>query len=114
MKLGRATNLVIVVLTVVTACCASQQQTVAYRTVGTLIVGVDTAMQAYAQLVGAGKISHDDQLKVTAAYEKYYDAAQAVRALVAAGSGETPPPEAMAAAGGALLDLLRALGVKTS
>jgi hypothetical protein len=104
----------VVVTILVSLGCSQNQQAVAYKTVGTLIVAVDTAMQAYAQRVGAGKVSAADQEKVKRAYGGYYDAIQVARTAIVASSGQAPPPEALATAAAALLDLLRGLGVKTS
>ncbi len=104
--------LCVLVLVAAVACASFAGN--AYKTLGTVVVSVDTSMQEYGDLVRAGKISQATQDKVKSAYLKYYSAMGAARAALKAyqeqkATQATTQPalnEAFAAAS-ALLELLK-------
>jgi hypothetical protein len=93
--------------------CTSTPQTVAYRTAGTAVVSVDTAMTLWGQYVATYHPNANQEATVKAAYDKYQAAMVAVcdAGAIYAASGSTNAPagaalnQAIANSGQDLIDL---------
>ncbi len=108
----RSLKYVSVMVLVAAVACASFAGN-AYKTLGTVVVSVDTAMQEYGDLVRAGRLDQATQDKVKSAYLKYYTAMGAARAALKDYEAQKrtqattqPVLNEVFAASAALLDLL--------
>lgn len=90
--------------------CATTQKQAAYRTLGVIASGVDTAYAAYMDAVVAGRVSLADQAKVREAKHKYEVAFTAAVAVARADLGTIAPEEVRNLADALSLALAVALG----
>lgn len=77
----RATKVSVVLLIVIAIACASAEKN-AYRTLGSLSIGVDFSMNAWGDWVRSGRASAEDEAQVKAAYIKYQEGMATLKVAV--------------------------------
>lgn len=98
-----STTLVIALLLIA---CGTSQRVIEYRTIASIKLTVDTAMNVWADRVIDGKTTPAQELQVRAAFKQYTIAAAAAAAVMRAVSDPAPPN--LTGAADALLNLLAA------
>jgi len=78
---------------VLTTGCASSPNQVAYATVGLTVHTVDLAMKTWADYVVAGYATAEQESKVRAAHDKYFDTAFNLKVILTATSQEPTPAQ---------------------
>lgn len=90
--------------------CTSTSAAVAYRTIASVKLAVDTGMNVWADRVIDGKATPAQEAQVKAAFEKYTAAARSAAAVMRSTADPANPD--LTAAADALLNLLAAFGVQ--
>ncbi len=86
--------ILLLAILVTASSCKDTPQTIAYKTISSLVVSVDEGMKAYADAVVAGKVDVPTQAKVRDLKSKY-EKALVIAVNDAQGATSVPPPVAL-------------------